>query len=47
MQLGAHFTLPQPRTNALKGTTMYGAATYWTKLPFYLTVINNKASEIT
>lgn len=40
---GVHFTLPLPRTNALKRTTMYRAVTYWNKLPLHLTMINNKA----
>lgn len=39
---GVHFTLPLPRSNALKRTTMYRAITYWNKLPSHLTMMKNK-----
>lgn len=42
--LGVHFTLPLPRTNALKRSVMYRAVTYWNRLPPHLIRIDNKSS---
>lgn len=41
--LSCCFTLPLPRTNALKKTVMYRAIVYWNMLPQHLTVAGNKS----
>ncbi len=42
--LGSRFTLPLPRTNALKKTLMYRAVAYWNKLPSQLILMGNKSN---
>lgn len=40
--ISSRFTLPQPRTNALRKTVLYRAVVHWNRLPHYLILNRNK-----